>query len=278
MSAPRFVCFRYFIVPLEEHLFMQPASQAERIRWFKEALLETGEFKSNSGIDHALFIGNRTSQHVFGKLCRKRVIELHQKGAKELTEVTQEDWQPLDFVCDLDPAQQLLVIRYNSSIIQKVETIGRLLAHYASPGMFVHGYGVSFHPIVSRASFWELVGSSSSVFRVTFNLESPNLFGAGSNANKSLRLLREHFNNSSTSVTLKNDGGDLRLPQEELETYQDYADRGGGSWELVVGRGNRRKHKIKSSERATKVTVEAKTSDSVETLLLRALHQFLDLL
>ncbi len=56
---PKFVCFRYFIVPLEEHLFTQPATPIQKLDWFADAFLRKGEFTSSSGVEHAFFKGER---------------------------------------------------------------------------------------------------------------------------------------------------------------------------------------------------------------------------
>jgi hypothetical protein len=214
----------------------------------------------------------------FGKLCKKRIVELHQKEKDELTEIIEDDWQPLDFICVLDPNKQVLVMRYNSSVIPRITTIAKVLTNFANIQMFNHGYGVSFHPIVSKETFWQFIKSSKGVYRLTLNLESPNLFGANDSATKSLERLREIFNNSAASVSLKNPKGELKVPEERVKTYQEYADKGGGSWEIVVGKSSNRRRTIKSADRAIKITVEADESAVVRDLLKSALAQFEDYL
>lgn len=276
MTHPRFVCFRYFIVPLDEHLFTQPATDQQKLDWFADAFLRTGEFTSESGIDHAVFKGKRSGDLGFGKLCRKRTIELHQKEEDELTEVLEEDWQPLDFLCALDATRQVLVIRYNSAIIQKIGTMAKVMARYANTQMFIHGYGVTFNPILSKETFWEFIteAKGKGVYRLTLNLESPNLFGASDSATKSLTSLRKVFNNSGASFTFINPKGGLKVPEKPIKTYQEYADRGGGSWELVVGRSSNKRRTVKSSDRAIKITIEADEPAEARELLERALDQF----
>ncbi len=140
--------------------------------------------------------------------------------------------------------------------------------------MYFHGYSVSFNPIVSKDTFWQFVGVAKGVYRLTLNLESPNLFGASEKATRSLEKIREAFNNSAATFTLKNPKGELKIPEDRIKTYQEYADRGGGSWEIVIGKKGNRKRVVKSMDRAIKITIEAEDSSTVRALLEDALTHF----
>lgn len=277
MGSRKYVCFRFFIVPIEEHLFTKPASYEDKIRMFKNAMYKPHDYTLSTGTEFAIRFTHFEGNYAFGKLSKKQYYDLHEKGPDDIKETTVEDWPFLEFLCDVTGSHQLLVIQYNSRIIPKIVTISHVLTEIVNKQMFDHGYSVSFQPIVSETSFWEYLKGSEGIYMLSFDLQSPNLFGADNKANESLKKLQEVFNNTESRITLKNQGGELKVPMEVVDTYRDYADKGGGSWELVIRKKGKKK-KVKSSEKSVKITLEFQESDDRKHILSEALNRFLGLL
>ena len=277
MGRAKYVCFRFFIVPIDQHLFAKPVSHDEKMKMLGKAFFKRHDYTLPTGGEFAIRITYSEGNYAYGKLSRKQYYDLHEKGPDDIKETTVEDWPFLEFLCDTTEHKQLLVIQYNSRIIPKISTISHVLTEIVNIGMFSYGYSVSFQPLVSETSFWEYVGQSEGIFRLSFNLQSPNLFGADQKANESLKKLQEVFNNTETRITLANQGGDLKIPKDIVETYRDYADKGGGNWELVTKRKNK-KRKIKSSDKSIKVTVEFDETEDRKHILHEALKRFMGLL
>ncbi|MBA7526896.1 hypothetical protein ES705_19067 [subsurface metagenome] len=210
-----------------------------------------------------------------GKISRKRIFEKHEKTPSDITDVKEENWPYLLFVCDTSSDRQLLIIEYKISFGYKITKLTEILAELSNQRLYNNGYAATFEPIVGKETFWNIIAGSDGVFALTFNLVSPNLFGASSNANDALKKMQELFNNNRAAVSLYNDKGKLKIPKERVESYREYADGGGGNWKITVQTKKKRKRTYKSAERALKITVETEDGESIE-ILKAALLQFLD--
>ena len=272
--AARFVCFRFFILPVEQNLFTKDVPDEQKLTWFRDEFLRNRDFRTKEGPEYALRVTERSDDFVIGKLSKKRYYALHEKGADDIRDREIEDWPYLDFLADFRRGEQLVVIRFNSSVVRDLTTLGKVLTEMANQVMFNRGYATSFEPLVKPDSFWHEVERAEGVFAVKFKLKSPNLFGAASEANEALRELRNIFNNTEADITLKNEQGRLTLPHDAIETYRDYADRGGGSWSLTVRRGNS-KRRIKSEDKAVRITVDIPDGADLGAILRDVLERFL---
>lgn len=275
MAKQKYLCFRYFIVPIDQHLFTQPVTTQKKISWFKEALLVNQEPTLKDGSEFAVRVLESTDDVVYGKISKKKLYKLHSKTPEDIKDITIDDWPYLGFACDLS-SNQSLVIQYDSAFIYKVNALKNVLEEIVNPKMFPNGYAVSFEPIVDRSTFWSLIDGSEGVFSITFNLKSPNLFGAESSANEALKKLQGLFNNNKLTVKLENDAGKLNTPKKAIGSYQEYADKGGGDWNLTLRKKNR-KRTYKSTERAIKTVISTDDRPLLE-ILKKAFEEFVKIL
>ena len=216
----------------------------------------------------------------YGKFSRKRFAEIHQKESDDFETKKVEDWPFLEFICDTTPDVQVLVIRFLSSVVKQPSIISKALTEIVNGELWKHGYSVHFNPVVRGDTFWELVEESSEIYRLAFCLSSPNILGANDEAHEALGEVQKAFNNTELTIAFENEKGQLKVPKNRVETYREYADKGLGTWELVVKRvkGRGSKKRVKSSERAAKITVEVQDSEEVVTVLARALDRVRGLL
>lgn len=274
MANIKHICFTFFLVPLEAHLFTSPAIHSQKIEWFKESFLSNKDFRNNMESQFAIRIIDIEDNLIFGKLSKKTMSHIHDLTNEDIVDVNVEDWPYLGFVCDVSENKQKFVIEYDSQFIHKVGNFSKLLSELANQRMFHYGYAVSFEPIVEERTFWNIISQSEAIYSLTFDLKSPNLFGASSAANESLKELQNVFNNNRTEITLVNDKGNLRVPEDEIETYRKYADMGGGEWKIIIKKNNKKK-KYSSSDRALKIVIEAEEKADPRTLV-KALRVFLN--
>jgi len=100
------------------------------------------------------------------------------------------------------------------------------------------------------------------------------LFGANEAATESLKQLQEIYNNSEVEVKISNENAKLKTPENAIETYRSYADKGGGRWKIIVEKNNKKKE-YNSSSRVIKITIEGEEKADPVTLM-SALKQFLE--
>lgn len=267
------------MVPLEGDLFRAAVDRAINPQAvFEDRVLRNADYTISYGVEYAIRVYGSEGTLRYGKLSKLQMREMHTLTPDDVADVYQEDWPYLDFVADIHPDVQAVVFRMSTAVVRDVQTLERHLEEIArQAGLFEFGYAVSFRPIVDDSEFWSLVHRSQQVFGLSFTLKSPNLFGARMRANEALRATRDQYNNTEVQVRLKNEHGELRLPEEEVESYRDYADRGGGDWELDVRQEGRRR-RVKSSSRAVKISIEIPDLSEPVRYLQDALRRFRDLL
>lgn len=276
MITAKYICLRFFIVPLEEHLFTKPAPEKEKLQWFKKAFLANRDHEIGAQ-EFAVRITEEEGNLVFGKLSKKRFHEMHPKTSDDIKDVITEDWPYLEFLCDCTPREQVIIIEYNSAVIHRIAAVKGILENLVGAAMYKHGYMVRFEPIVDDTTFWGILQDAENVYSLTFQLNSPNLFGADIKANEALKDLRGVFNNTRMKITLENEKGDLKVPPNSVDTYREYADKGGGEWAITArSKGkSKKKKKYVSTERAFKVPMEKLDSESLSSRLKAVYEQFL---
>lgn len=258
-------------------MFTKPAPEKEKLGWFKKAFLANRDHEIGAQ-EYAVRITDEEGNLVFGKLSKKRFHEMHPKTTDDIKDVLTEDWPYLEFLCDSSPGKQLIVIEYNSVVIYKIAAVKSILENLVGASMYKHGYAVRFEPIVDDSTFWSILNEAENVFALSFLLNSPNMFGAEIKANEALKDLRGVFNNTRVKISLENEKGDLKVPPAAIDTYRDYADKGGGEWAITArpkGRSRKKKRYV-STERAVKVQMEKFESETLAHRLKAAYEQFLN--
>ncbi|MCX6354107.1 MAG: hypothetical protein NTZ78_04275 [Candidatus Aureabacteria bacterium] len=261
---------------MDDHLFTQTVHDDQKLIWFKEEFLENRDHKLASQ-EYAVRITEKEDNVFWGKLSRKHYHAMHPKTTDDIKDIVTEDWPYLEFLCDCSPGKQLIVIEYNSTVIYKISAMRTILDSLVSRAMFHHGYSVRFEPIIDDTTFWSIVEGSDGIYSLTFLLNSPNLFGAESEADKALEHLRGIFNNTRVKVTFDNESGRLKVPRKDIETYREYADKGGGEWTITTRtKGKkRRKKKHSSTQRALKISAEKMNDQTLATRLKAVYMNFL---
>jgi hypothetical protein len=283
MAIIKHVAFRYFLVPIEAHLFTKPVAHEALQGWLRETLFSNLEFTTDTGIEYAIRIkeakqaaldGIDGKNVIIGKISRKKFSQIFEKTEDDIKMESIEDWPFIGFICDMRKQEQIFIVERDAFIARTLSTFKKHIEEIANQRMFAHGYSLKFELIIKDQAFWKIADSADGIYGVHFKLHSPNLFGAGEKATESLKKLQAIFNNNTLEVDLINDKANLKLPSESVRDYQEYADKGGGSWKLTIMKHNRRRiHK--SYEQAHTVTLEAEESADPDTLI-RALHEVLD--
>jgi hypothetical protein len=87
------------------------------------------------------------------------------------------------------------------------------------------------------------------------------MFGAGVKANEALKDLQKIFNNTELDLRIQNPQGKLQAPKEELDKYREYADKGGGKWQITARKKGKKKRKYKSENSALRYKEEVPDQD-----------------
>jgi hypothetical protein len=276
MGAAKYICFRFYVVPTEEdHLLKKAVGDSQKIKWFKEAFLENRDYRRGAQ-NYAIRVTKHEGDYFYGKLSKKHLREIHPITSDDIKSVIEEDWPYLEFLCDCAADKQVVVIEYNSMVIHRVSAVKNILEYLVGGGMFQHGYSIRFEPIIDETTFWNLVETSGEIYSLSFLLNSPNFLCANEEANNALKGIRKVFNNTRVRIDLENEQGKLKAPREVLETYRDYADKGGGEWTITTKTAKQGARKLKhvSSQRAIKIPAEKKDGQTMIERLKSVYERF----
>lgn len=275
MSSTKYICLRVFLVPIEDHLFLEPADHDQRFEWLRENFFTNQELITATGTTYGIRISGSEDKLVWGKLSKKSTALLHRITPDDIEEISESDWPYVAFMADMRKGIQKMVVQYWSAFTPRIDTLVHQLTEIASKQMFRHGYSVIFDTLNDPSSFWQIVDRSHAIYSVKFSLTSPNIFGASSNANESLKMLQQQFHINRLEFKLTNDNGDLNVDRKRLDDYREYADRGGGEWEITSLQDDKKK-KTNSSQRARKPVIETENPENFESLK-RAMKAFEDI-
>jgi hypothetical protein len=92
--------------------------------------------------------------------------------------------------------------------------------------------------------FWNIVHVKKKVYKLEFKLISPNILDTNQKARDALKALKEIFEQEEIDITLKNDSGDLKVPEEPVSSYLEYITEGEGAWKITTegDRGGKKTH------------------------------------
>lgn len=183
-----------------------------------------------------------------------------------------QNWEKLFFV--LDQEKQIIAFEHNSAIATP-ENVKNVLISLTNNYANSFGYDIKLEFLVDKFAFWDIIKDSNGLYQIAFDLNAPNLFGGSKKANEWLTILKAKHNMTKVSIDFRNDSAELGYEEEELESYRDYADSGGGNWTLGVLQNNRKK-KYKSANhlRRKEMDFDADNPKSIRENLHHLIERF----
>lgn len=232
---------RYFSIKSENTLFDLP-DQLTPGNLFVYAL------NKNITIDYygksyttRLVVQTVSARYLVGYILKSTDVHLINLDEKLFSEEDIINWEKIFFV--IDQETQIFACQHNYDIAT-ADNIKNVLEILTNAAISSFGYVVKLEYIVDKFKFWNIIEESNGIFQIAFKLNAPNLFGGSKVANQWLKELKDKHNMTTVGVDVRNENAALTYDEEELESYRDYADSGGGEWTLaVLQKGRRRKYK-----------------------------------
>lgn len=274
-----FYALRYFVVkssltlfPLEEGLLPKDLFTLPLVN-----RLETKYY--NRTYTARILNENPKDRTLVGYLLKSTDTHVIQLDKDLFNESDIPNWEKLFFLIDTE--KQIIIVEYNTPIATP-DNVKNVLHHLTNKSASQSGYEVKLDFLVDKFAFWEIIKDSVGIYQIAFDLNAPNLFGGTKKANEWLKILKEKHNMTHVAVDFRNENAELSYEEDELESYRDYADSGGGSWTLGVLQ-NGRKRKYKSVNHLRRKEVEMNTNDPREvkrtlTIVIQRLQSIIDLL
>lgn len=253
----KFFAIRYFIVnsslikfPSEDDLrpkdlFIFPIITSEKVEYYKKTYTSR------------LLNSNHRDRYLVGYLLKSINVNLIELEENLFDEKNIKNWEKLFFI--IDTIKQVIIIE-NKPQVASEDNVKNVLFKLTNEFVRSSGYELKLDFLIDDNAFWDIIKSSNGVYQIAFNLNAPNLFGGNKKANEWLSDLKEKHNMTRVSVDFKNDNAKLKYESEELESYRDYADSGGGSWTLGILKDGK-KRRYKSQQHLRKAEIDINTEN-----------------
>ncbi len=251
----KFFAIRYFVVKSSLTLFpLEEGMEPKDLFTFPIANnLETKYF--NRTYTTRLLNRNLNDRYLVGYLLKSTDTHLIKLETELFNEEDIQNWEKLFFI--LDTKKQVIAIEHQNQIAT-AENVKNVLFKLTNKTAANNGYEIKLDFLVDKFAFWEIIKVSQGLYQIAFDLNAPNLFGGSKKANDWLSNLKEKHNMTKVAVDFRNENGELGYEEEELESYRDYADSGGGHWTLgVIENGRKRRYKSANHLRREEIEFDA---------------------
>lgn len=229
---------RYFVIKTSYLLFEDENVKTPSEYFTKPILNKEEVLYYNKKYTTRLLNDEGEKRYYLGFLLKSADTNLIQLEDELFDEEEIPNWEKLFFVIDTE--EQIFLCEHNLPVATP-ENIKNVLQKLTEKRALENGCEVKLEFIVDEFQFWDIIKSADGIYQIAFELNAPNLFGGRKKANEWLTVLKEKHNMTKVSVDFRNENADLKYEEEELESYRDYSDSGGGNWTLGILKGKRKK-------------------------------------
>ncbi|WP_185143737.1 hypothetical protein [Cohnella nanjingensis] len=263
-----FYAYRYFIVPTEQQMTMNQLFISDKrellVNFFE--LLKTQKKAEGSywSKNYILYLTKELANGLFlCKFAKQKNITIYEPGSSDIEDTPENTYPFIYIVVDLN--SQILFFQEKQSIFPNRATSKNSFCQLINSFIEDYDYLVTIDEITYEQNFWKELDSHESIYELELTMKSPNLFGSLVEAEELLKEINKTYNNTETTLKVKNDKGKLRVVRDKIQSFIKYISAGGGKWVLgVTGKGSKRVVKIKSTH-------------SVRTVQLHVIDDNLDL-
>ena len=214
----------------------------------------------------------------FGRLAKKRQTAIGELREREVVEINTEDWIPIWIL--FDTVEQYIAVEMNSYFGSLQHVIHVLHAVLTAPVEEKYRNEVTVSPVTDPQAFWQIVARADRIYQASLRFVSPNFLDTPGEFREILSRWKGFFNQTAAIVDLKNDEGELSLPNHLLEEPIEYIAAGEGEWKLIVEeRGQKRSMSSKESSESLQLPIprashspdEIEKAEGKERMLVQAL-------
>jgi hypothetical protein len=184
-----------------------------------------------------------------GRLAKKKEIGVGQLRDQDIVEITTDDWIPVWLAIDI--SGQYMAVEMNPRF-GGLEHVLQVLQHgLTAPIQHAYRHEILISAVTDARAFWDIVHEANRIFRVSLKFVSPNFLNTPRRARELLQSWKEIYNQTEANIDLKNEEGELRVPEDDLTEPVEYISAGEGSWTLEVGTADRPTRQVFTSRDGT---------------------------
>lgn len=280
MSEKEYLILRYSLVEESQQVLESKPIPAIKGHAILPAIAQEREFKSNGVLYSVLgfhelkpsfgydYPGGRL---YIGKLAKLKKQQTGEKVPGDIVEFEHDNWIPITVVIDIDT--QHIFARKDWRFGTPEHIARSLQVAFSEPVLSVYNHRVFIEGKSEASTFWNIVESKRKIYRLDFRLISPNILDTNQKARDALESLKEVFGQDEIDISLKNENGDLKIPEDPISNYLDYIAEGEGSWSVVTegDRGGKKSHS--SNENIDTVNLPELEGDLADEKQLQLDHE-----
>jgi hypothetical protein len=258
----KFNSYRYFIVPFEEQVSLEQMLINDK----REILINLMNIlEGTKKIDrlyrnkrYILYLTNKLSDGLYVcKFAKEKNITIYEEGNHDIEDQPESSFPYIFLIVDLH--RQIILIQEKSSVFPRISTSKNAVEGWFSSFTEDFDYVLSLDEISYEQDFWNYVQQNEGIYELELTMKSPNLFGGLYEAEELLKQINNEYNNTETTIKVKNDKGKLRIIRDRIQSFIKYISGGGGKWSLEFSRPN---HISK--------TTRVKSTESIRTVMLES--------
>lgn len=239
MRDRKFITLRYYIIKSKQQRLISPNytdDEDGKKKLFCDNFLKNETTYQKGKSLYELLDIEIVDDIFYGKFCRKGQINLPKKKGPHIQEIPEIEYPYSYFVGKL--SKNILCIEIKTKVFNEPEKIRDLLSKMVTEKISSEGYICTFETIDEKQAFWTTIDSAKKIYFIELRLNSPNLFDANRNAREYLKSLQDEFNNTSSTIKLENEDGNLKFAKTaENKDYVEYIEGGAGRWKSKTDKG-----------------------------------------
>jgi hypothetical protein len=205
-----------------------------------------------------------------GKLAKRKSQQTGERVPGDIIEFTHDNWIPLTVVFDV--VTQHIFVTKDWKFGKPEQTVKALQYAFTEPVLSIFNHRVFVEGKTAAGIFWDIVNTKRKIYSLTFNLISPNILDTNLKAREALEVLKEIFGQDETDISLKNESGELKVPEIPTQNYLEYIAEGEGRWKLVTEGNNGGKKTYSSVENIDTLSLPKLGSEKADSAQLELGH------
>jgi hypothetical protein len=182
------------------------------------------------------------SRFFVGKVAKLRKAHMGRKIPGDIVETEEDDWFPVLTIFDVNG--QYIFVRKDWRFGTPEQTMRAIQGGLRDPVMAHYNHRVFVEGRTRKEHFWKVVSGHRKIYKLELRLISPNILETNLRAREALAALKKLFAQDQVDITLNNESGDLRVPEQPVANYLEYIEEGEGAWAVTTEgtHGGKKKH------------------------------------
>lgn len=167
-----------------------------------------------------------------GKIAKLKKQQTGEKIPGDVIEFEHDTWIPITVIFDVESQHIFVGKDWRFGTAEQI--MKSIQAALTEPVLANYNHKVFVEGKSEPEKFWNLADEKNRIYRLEFKLISPNILDTNKKARDALESLKDIFGQEEIDISLKNETGGLKIPQEPVSDYLDYIAEGEGSWKMVA--------------------------------------------